>query len=67
MNIPESCCIIVNSDENRENVLSASNSFLLPVKTYYPSKDFVFLKTQFESQSPCSCQHNWLDNYPWLY
>ena len=67
INIPESSCIIVNSDVNSENVSSASNYFLLPEKLYHPSKDFAFPNTQFETQSPRSCQHNWFDNYPWLY
>ena len=66
INIPESSCIVVNSDENSENV-SSFFVFLLPEKTYHPSKDFVFLKTQLESESPCSCQHNWFDKHPWIH
>ena len=67
VNIPESSCTLVNGDVNGENVSSVSNRCSLPEKPYHPSKHFVCPKTKFGLQNPCSCQHNWFDNYPWLH
>ena len=56
--IPESFCIVVNSDVNSKNVLSPSKRFSLPERPYHTLKDFVFPKIKFVSRNPRSCQHN---------